>query len=70
MAVIIYDPFTEFAYLFLLAAFEDIVTRNLIEIRKYGFGDSQSDEENKLEWSPIQFWTIVKQLTNKISVSL
>jgi hypothetical protein len=51
----------------ILAAFEDIVTRNLIEIRKYGFGDT-SDESNKLEWSSTQFWTIVKLLTNKMSV--
>ncbi|GAN06144.1 exonuclease [Mucor ambiguus] len=49
-------------------AFEDIVTRNLIEIRKYGFGDS-SDESNKLEWSSTQFWTIVKLLTNKMSIN-
>ncbi|OAD00271.1 hypothetical protein MUCCIDRAFT_44126, partial [Mucor lusitanicus CBS 277.49] len=49
-------------------AFEDIVTRNLIEIRKYGFGDS-SDETNKLEWSSTQFWTIVKLLTNKMSIN-
>lgn len=50
------------------AAFEDIVTRNLIEIRKYGFGDS-SNEDNKLEWSSIQFWTIVKLLSEKHSVN-
>lgn len=54
--------------MYAIAAFEDIVTRNLIEIRKYGFGDS-SDETNKLEWSSTQFWTIVKLLTNKMSVS-
>ena len=51
------------------AAFEDIVTRNLIEIRKYGFGDS-SYESSKLEWSSTQFWTIVKLLTNNMSVSV
>ncbi|KAI8641214.1 RNA12 protein-domain-containing protein [Parasitella parasitica] len=39
-------------------AFEDIVTRHLIEIRKYGFGDS-SDESSTLEWTPTQFWTII-----------
>ncbi|CEI89500.1 hypothetical protein RMCBS344292_03855 [Rhizopus microsporus] len=51
-----------------LSAFEDIVTRNLIEIRKYGFGDS-SNEDNKLEWSSIQFWTIVKLLSEKHSIN-
>ncbi|KAL9553734.1 hypothetical protein MBANPS3_003159 [Mucor bainieri] len=49
-------------------AFEDIVTRNLIEIRKYGFGDT-TDETNRLEWSSTQFWTIVKLLTNKMSIN-
>lgn len=46
------------------------MTRNLTEIRKYGFGESVTDVESNLEWTSIQFWTIVKQLTNKISVSL
>lgn len=50
-----------------VAAFEDIITRNLIEIRKYGFGDSSNDN-NKIEWTPIQFWTIVKLLAEKKSV--
>ncbi|KAI9348343.1 RNA12 protein-domain-containing protein [Pilaira anomala] len=50
------------------AAFEDIVTRNLIDIRKYGFGDTW-DDDKKMEWSSIQFWTIVKQLTNKLSIN-
>ncbi|GAA5796012.1 RNA12 protein-domain-containing protein [Helicostylum pulchrum] len=49
-------------------AFEDIVTRNLIEIRKYGFGDSW-DEDKKMEWSSIQFWTIVKLLTNNMCIN-
>lgn len=49
-------------------AFEDIITRNLIEIRKYGFGDSSS-ENHQLEWTPIQFWAIVKLLAEKPSVS-
>ncbi|KAI9470931.1 MAG: RNA12 protein-domain-containing protein [Benjaminiella poitrasii] len=49
-------------------AFEDIVTRNLIEIRKYGFGDS-SDDSYKMEWSATQFWTVVKLLTNNTSIN-
>lgn len=56
-----------FTYFF-TAAFEDIITRNLIEIRKYGFGDSSS-ENHQLEWTPIQFWAIVKLLAEKPSVS-
>ncbi|RCH88100.1 mitochondrial escape protein 2, partial [Rhizopus stolonifer] len=49
-------------------AFEDIVARNLIEIRKYGFGDS-SDDSTKLDWTAHQFWTIVKLLTQKKSIN-
>ncbi|OBZ89957.1 Mitochondrial escape protein 2 [Choanephora cucurbitarum] len=45
-------------------AFEDIVARNLIEIRKYGFGDS-TECDSKLEWTAPQFWTIVKLLSEK-----
>jgi hypothetical protein len=45
----------------MIAAFEEIVTRTLIEIRKYGF-------DNTFEWTPIQFWTVVKQLNEKPSV--
>lgn len=52
---------------FIIAAFEDIVSRNLIEIRKYGFGDSY-ETDSKLGWTPTQFWAIVKLLTNKMSV--
>ncbi|KAI9283364.1 RNA12 protein-domain-containing protein [Sporodiniella umbellata] len=50
------------------SAFEDIVTRNLIEIRKYGFGDSSVDD-NKIKWTPIQFWTVVKLLAEKKSIN-
>ncbi|KAG1501423.1 hypothetical protein G6F47_003208 [Rhizopus delemar] len=50
------------------SAFEDIITRNLIEIRKYGFGDSSS-ENHQLEWTPIQFWAIVKLLAEKPSIN-
>ncbi|KAI7905156.1 RNA12 protein-domain-containing protein [Cokeromyces recurvatus] len=48
-------------------AFEDIVTRNLIEIRKYGFGDSSVDNYI-MEWTATQFWTIVKLLAKNKSV--
>ncbi|KAG0743806.1 hypothetical protein G6F57_005001 [Rhizopus arrhizus] len=44
------------------SAFEEIVTRTLIEIRKYGF-------DNTFEWTPIQFWTVVKQLNEKPSIN-
>ncbi|KAI8372407.1 RNA12 protein-domain-containing protein [Blakeslea trispora] len=49
-------------------AFEDIVARNLIEIRKYGFGDS-TESDSKLEWTAPQFWTVVKLLSEKKSVN-
>ncbi|KAI8066496.1 RNA12 protein-domain-containing protein [Gongronella butleri] len=45
------------------AAFDDIVQRNVIEIRKYGFGEMVDDEEYDLDWSLVQFWEIVKLLT-------
>ncbi|ORX62891.1 hypothetical protein DM01DRAFT_1330999 [Hesseltinella vesiculosa] len=44
-------------------AFDDIVQRNVIEIRKYGFGEMVDDEEFNLDWSVVQFWEIVKLLT-------
>ena len=53
-----------------LAAFEDIVQRNVIEIRQYGFGDVLDTENCSLEWSAIQFWEIVKRLAVNKSVSL
>ncbi|KAI8341615.1 RNA12 protein-domain-containing protein [Choanephora cucurbitarum] len=49
-------------------AFEDIVARNLIEIRKYGFGDS-TECDTKLEWTAPQFWTIVKLLSEKKQIN-
>ncbi|KAI8390823.1 RNA12 protein-domain-containing protein [Radiomyces spectabilis] len=50
------------------SAFDDIVQRNVIEIRKYGFGESGVDD-NRMEWSPIQFWDIVKRLTKAKSIN-
>lgn len=41
----------------------------MIEIRKYGFGEMVDDEEYDLDWSVIQFWQIVKKLTEVKSVS-
>jgi hypothetical protein len=41
----------------------------VIEIRKYGFGEMVDDEEYDLDWSVIQFWQIVKKLTEVKSVS-
>lgn len=49
-------------------AFDDIVTRNLVEIRKYGFGDTSTDD-SKPEWTSTQFWTIVKQLVNQVCIN-
>ncbi|RCI03787.1 mitochondrial escape protein 2 [Rhizopus stolonifer] len=50
------------------AALEDIIARNLTEIRKYGFGDI-SVKDNKFEWTPIQFWTILKLLNEQPSIN-
>lgn len=47
---------------------DDIVQRNMIEIRKYGFGEELQDSD-ELSWSGIQFWQVVKQLANENIVS-
>jgi hypothetical protein len=43
--------------------------RNIIELRKYGLGDYSSDE-NKNGWTAVEFWTIVKEFTQKSVVSV
>ncbi|KAF7727906.1 mitochondrial escape protein 2 [Apophysomyces ossiformis] len=50
-------------------AFEDIIQRNLVEIRKYGFGDALDSEQGGMEWSPIQFWEIIKRLAVSKSIN-
>lgn len=50
-------------------ALDDIVQRNMIEIRKYGFGEELTDSEG-LNWTGIQFWQVVKQLANSNIVSI
>lgn len=50
-------------------ALDDIVQRNMIEIRKYGFGEELTDSEG-LNWTGIQFWQVVKQLANSNMVSI
>jgi hypothetical protein len=47
---------------------DDIVQRNMIEIRKYGFGEELQDSDD-LGWSGIQFWQVVKQLATENIVS-
>lgn len=56
----------------LVAAFEDIVQRNVVEIRKYGFNEGAENEleDVKVEWTGIQFWQIVKALAESKSVSV
>ncbi|CDH60396.1 rna12 protein [Lichtheimia corymbifera JMRC:FSU:9682] len=53
------------------AAFEDIVQRNVVEIRKYGFNEGAENEleDVKVEWTGIQFWQIVKALTESKSIN-
>ncbi|KAI9322119.1 RNA12 protein-domain-containing protein [Dichotomocladium elegans] len=53
------------------AAFEDIVQRNVVEIRKYGFNDGAENElENtKFEWTPIQYWQVAKALATAKSIN-
>lgn len=52
------------------AAFEDIVQRNVVEIRKYGFKEAvETDDKYSPQWSAIQFWEIVKGLASSKSVS-
>ncbi|KAI9027400.1 RNA12 protein-domain-containing protein [Phycomyces nitens] len=46
-------------------AFNEIVSRNVIEILKYGLGDISISQDNRAEWSPSQFWAIVKGLSDK-----
>jgi hypothetical protein len=48
-------------------ALNDIVQRNMVEIRKYGFGEELSDTED-VAWSGIQFWQVVKQLATSTTV--
>lgn len=45
--------------------------RNVVEIRKYGFNEGAENEleDVKVEWTGIQFWQIVKALTESKSVS-
>lgn len=52
-----------------IAAFDDIVSRNVVEIRKYGFNEASEEDDHSLPWLPIQFWEIVKGLANMKSVS-
>jgi len=49
-------------------ALNDIVQRNMIEIRKYGFGEELNDSEG-LSWTGIQFWQIVKQLATTSTIN-
>lgn len=57
--------------IYFVAAFEDIVQRNVVEIRKYGFNEGAENEleDVKVEWTGIQFWQIVKALSESKSVS-
>ncbi|KAI8989554.1 RNA12 protein-domain-containing protein [Pilobolus umbonatus] len=50
------------------AAFEDIVVRNVIEILKYGFGELNNGTSSS-EWTAVQFWNIVKQLSSRYSIN-
>lgn len=64
------SPASLFSFACLLVAFQDIVQRNVIEVRQYGFGEMVDDVDYNLDWSVIQFWAIVKQLCRASSVSL
>ncbi|KAI7856021.1 RNA12 protein-domain-containing protein [Circinella umbellata] len=50
-------------------ALEDIVQRTVIEIRKYGFNETADFDEHQMEWNSIQFWEIVKGLSQNKSVN-
>ncbi|ORY96952.1 RNA12 protein-domain-containing protein [Syncephalastrum racemosum] len=50
-------------------AFDDIVNRNVVEIRKYGFNEACEEDDHSLPWSPIQFWEIVKGLAERKSMN-
>jgi hypothetical protein len=58
------------ACLLFLVAFQEIVQRNVIEVRQYGFGEMVDDVDYNLDWSVIQFWSIVKRLCQATIVSL
>lgn len=47
--------------LLILDAVNDILGRSVIEVRKNAF-DFDSTEKKTLGWTPIQFWTVMKQL--------
>ncbi|KAG0174792.1 mitochondrial escape protein 2 [Apophysomyces sp. BC1015] len=50
-------------------AFDDIIQRSIVEIRKYGFGDAVDNDQENMEWSSIQFWEIVKRLSESKSIN-
>lgn len=52
----------------ILDAMNDILTRAVVEVRKSAF-DFDSKDDKVLNWSTLQFWTILKKLASCETVS-
>jgi hypothetical protein len=50
-------------------AVEDIIVRNVVELRKAAFGDDLEDSKS-LPWTRSQAWKIISDLAKKREVSL
>lgn len=50
-------------------AVHDILSRAVIEIRKNAFDVDRSDKDKIVGWTPIQFWTVMKQLATHDAVN-
>ncbi|KAG0347787.1 mitochondrial escape protein 2 [Podila humilis] len=50
-------------------AVHDILSRAVVEIRKNAFDQDRSDKDKSSGWTPIQFWTVLKNLASHDSVS-
>ena len=52
---------------YLIDALQDLVAKAVIDVRKLAFGDDSEDAKT-ISWSGIQFWKIMKGLSNEESV--
>ncbi|GBC02865.1 hypothetical protein RclHR1_04870008 [Rhizophagus clarus] len=49
-------------------ALQDLVAKAIIDVRKLAFGDDSEDAKT-ISWSGVQFWNIMKRLSNEESLS-
>lgn len=48
-------------------ALQDLVAKAIIDVRKLAFGDDSEDAKT-IPWSGVQFWNVMKGLSNEESV--